>query len=127
MTHIPEIHIDLQPQFGKKTSNTIEIVICKKLKKINLDFDYQDVEFDLEDLSSIFDKIATDRQKFLIKMNKSKTYKSIEDVVTSRYWLDEEDKKKYDLIEEQDEREIEINDRDLSNRIFDTFKKENKK
>ena len=33
-------------------------------------------------------------------------------------------KKKYDLIEEQDEREIEINDRDLSDRIFDTFKKE---
>ena len=60
-------------------------------------------------------------------MNKSKTYKGKKDVVTSKYWLDEEDKEKYDLIEEQDEREIEINDRDLSNRIFDTFKKENKK
>ena len=127
MKNLREIDIDVDPYFGIKTSNTIEIVNCKKLKKINLDFDYQDVEFDLEELSSIFDKIATDRQKFLIKMNKSKTYKSKEDVVTSRYWLDEEDKKKYDLIEEQDEREIEINDRDLSNRIFDTFKKENKK
>ena len=59
-------------------------------------------------------------------MNKNKTYKDKEDVVTGRYWLNEEDKEKYDLIEEQDEREIEINNRDLSKRIFDTFKKGNK-
>ena len=87
MKNLREIDIDVDPYFGIKTSNTIEIVNCKKLEKIDLDFDYQDVEFDLEELSSIFDKIATDRQKFLIKMNKSKTYKSKEDVVTSRYWL----------------------------------------
>ena len=36
-------------------------------------------------------------------------------------------KKKYDLIEEQEEREIEINNKDLSDRIFDTFKKKDKK
>jgi len=124
MKNLREIDIDVDPYFGIKTGNTIEIVNCKKLKKINLDFDYQDVEIDLEELSLIFDKIATDRQKFLIKMNKNKTYRNKEDVVTSRYYLNEEDKEKYDLIEEQDEREIEINDRDLSDRIFDTFKKE---
>ena len=124
MKNLREINIYVDPYFCIKTGNTIEIVNCKKLKKINLDFDYQDVEIDLEELSLIFDKIATDRQKFLIKMNKNKTYKSKEDVVTSRYYLNEEDKDKYDLIEEQDEREIEINNRDLSDRIFDTFKKE---
>ena len=127
MKNLREINIDVDPYFGIKTSNTIEIVNCKKLKKINLDFDYQDVEFDLEELSLIFDKIATDRQKFLIKMNKNKTYRDKEDVVISRYYLNEEDKEKYDLIEEQNEREIEINNRDLSDMIFDTFKKGNKK
>ena len=54
-----------------QTANTIEIVNCKKLKKINLDFNYQDVEIDLEELSLIFDKIASDRQKFLIKIIKN--------------------------------------------------------
>jgi len=127
MRDLREIDIDVDPYFGIKTANTIEIVNCKKLKKINLNFDYQDVEIDLEELNLIFNKISTDRQKFLIKMNKNKTYKSKEDVVTSRYYLNEEDKEKYDLIEEQDEREIEINNRDLSDMIFDTFKKKNKK
>ena len=83
MRNLKEIDIDVDPYFGIKTSNTIEIVNCKKLKKINLVFNSSDVEFDLEKLSLIFDKIATDRQKFLIKMNKSKTYKSKEDVVSS--------------------------------------------
>ena len=127
MKNLREIDIDVDPYFGIKTANTIEIVNCETLKKINLDFDYQDVEIDLDELNLIFDKISTDRQKFLIKMNKNKTYKSKKDVVTSRYWLNEEDKEKYDLIDEQEEKEIEINDRDLSDRIFDTFKKENKK
>ena len=127
MRNLREIDIDVDPYFGIKTANTIEIVNCKKLKKINLDFDYQDVEIDLEELNLIFDKIATDRQKFLIKMNKNKTYRDKEDVVISRYYLNEEDQEKYDLIEEQDEREIEINNEDLSDRIFDTFKKKNKK
>jgi hypothetical protein len=127
MKNLREIDIDVDPYFGIKTANTIEIVNCETLKKINLDFDYQDVEIDLDELNLIFDKIATDRQKFLIKMNKNKTYKDKEDVVTSRYWLNEEDKEKYDLIEEQEEREIEINNKDLSDRIFDTFKKKDKK
>ena len=48
-------------------------------------------------------------------------------MVISRYYLNEEDKEKYDLIEEQNEREIEINNRDLSDIIFDTFKKKDKK
>ena len=95
MRNLREIDIDVDPYFGIKTANTIEIVNCKKLKKINLDFDYQDVEIDLEELNLIFDKIATDRQKFLIKMNKNKTYRDKEDVVISRYYLNEEDKEKY--------------------------------
>ena len=125
--NLREIDINVDPYFGIKTANTIEIVNCKKLKKINLDFGYQDVEIDLDELNLIFDKISTDRQKFLIKMNKSKTYKNEKDVIKGKYRLNEEDQEKYDLIEEQDEREIEINDRDLSDMIFDTFKKKNKK
>ena len=92
-----------------------------------MDFDYQDVEINIEESKLIFDKISTERQKFLIKMNESKAYKDKEDVVISRYYLKEEDQEKYDLIQEQDEREIEINNRDLSDRIFDTFKKKDKK
>ena len=60
-------------------------------------------------------------------MNKSKTYKNEKGAIYGKYKLNEEDQEKYDLIEEQDERGIEINDRDLSDRIFDTLKKENKK
>ena len=81
MKNLTEIDIDVDPYFGIKTSNTIEIANCKKLKKINLDFDYQDVEINIEESKLIFDKISTERQKFLIKMNESKAYKDKEDVV----------------------------------------------
>ena len=50
-------------------SNTIEIINCKQLNDIRLKFDYRDLKIDINELNLIFDKISTNRQKFLIKMN----------------------------------------------------------
>ena len=80
------------------------------------------MKIDIKELNSIFDKISTDRQKFLIKMNKDKAYKD-KDLVDSRYDLNEDDKEKYDQIEEQDERNISINGDSLSDMIFKTYQK----
>jgi hypothetical protein len=55
-------------------------------------------------------------------MNKEETYKD-EGLVDSRYDLNEDDKKKYDQIEEQDERNISINGDSLSDMIFKTYQK----
>ena len=59
-------------------------------------------------------------------MNKDKAYKD-KDLVDSRYDLNEDDKEKYDQIEEKDERNININGDSLSNMIFKTYKKKIKK
>ena len=59
-------------------------------------------------------------------MNKDKAYKD-KDLVDSRYDLNEDDKEKYDQIEEKDERNISINGDSLSNMIFETYKKKIKK
>ena len=59
-------------------------------------------------------------------MNKEKAYKD-KDLVDSRYDLNEDDKEKYDQIEEKDERNININGDSLSNMIFETYKKKIKK
>jgi hypothetical protein len=59
-------------------------------------------------------------------MNKDKAYKD-KDLVDSRYDLNEDDKEKYDQIEEKDERNININGDSLSNMIFETYKKKIKK
>jgi hypothetical protein len=59
-------------------------------------------------------------------MNKYKAYKD-KDLVDSRYDLNEDDKEKYDQIEEKDERNININGDSLSNMIFETYKKKIKK
>ena len=126
MKHLKEFEIDIDPYFGIKTSNIIEIANCKKLSKIKLKFDYRELKIDIKELRLIFDKIATKRQKFLIEINENKTYKD-EDVVISRYYLNEEDKEKYDLIEEEEERDVEINGHSLETTIFDTFKKKEKK
>ena len=77
-------------------------------------------------LEEIFNKISTERQQFLIKMNKDKAYKD-KDLVDSRYDLNEDDKEKYDQIKEQNERKIKINGDNLSNMIFETYKKKIKK
>ncbi|MDA9645174.1 hypothetical protein N9T36_01075, partial [bacterium] len=120
--NLDEIEIDIDPCFGIKTLNTIEIINCKNLTNIKLKFDYRNLKIDIKELNSIFDKISTDRQKFLIKMNKDKAYKD-KDLVDSRYDLNEDDKEKYDQIEEQDERNISINGDSLSDMIFKTYQK----
>ena len=73
----------------------------------------------------LFNKIATKRQKFLIQINENKTYKN-KDVVKYRWHLNEEDKEKYDLIEEEEERDMKINGHNLETTIFNTFEKKEK-
>ena len=126
LKNLKKIDIDIDAYFGIKTLNTIEIANCNNLSFIKLQFDYRDYKIDIEELNLIFDKISTERQKFLLKKNKDKAYKD-KDLINHRYDLNEEDQEKYDLIEKQDERKIKINNKDLSDRIFDTFKKKDKK
>ena len=59
-------------------------------------------------------------------MNKDKAYKD-KDLIDSRYDLTDEDKEKYDQIEQKDERNIRINGENLSDIIFETYKKKVKK
>ena len=122
MKNLNEIEIDIDPYFGIKTLNTIEIINCKNLSDIKLKFDYRNFKIDIKELNLIFDKISTDRQKFLIKMNKDKAYKD-KDLVDSRYDLNEDDKEKYDQIKKQNERKIKINGENLSDIIFKTYQK----
>ena len=126
MKNLNEIEIDIDPYFGIKTLNTIEIINCKNLSDIKLKFDYRKFKIDIKELNLIFDKISTKRQQFLIKMNKDKAYKD-KDLVDSRYDLNEDDKEKYDQIEEQDERNISINGDSLSDMIFKIYQKKTKK
>jgi len=126
MKNLNEIEIDIDPYFGIKTLNTIEIVNCKNLSDIKLKFGYRSFKIDIKELNLIFDKISTKRQQFLIKMNKEKAYKD-KDLVDSRYDLNEDDKEKYDQIKKQNERKIKINGDNLSNMIFETYKKKIKK
>lgn len=122
MKNLNEIEIDIDPYFGIKTLNTIEIINCKNLSDIKLKFDYRNFKIDIKELNLIFDKISTDRQKFLIKMNKDKAYKD-KNLVDSRYDLNEDDKEKYDQIKKQNERKIKINGENLSDIIFKTYQK----
>ena len=126
MKNLKKIDIDITPYFGINISNTIEIINCKQLNDIRLKFDYRDLKIDINELNLIFDKISSDRKKFLIKMNKDKAYKD-KDLIDSRYDLTDEDKEKYDQIEQKDERNIRINGENLSDIIFETYKKKVKK
>ena len=126
MKDLEEFKIAIDAYFGIKTLNTIEIANCKKLNKIVLEIDWTDLKIDIKELRLIFDKIATERQKFLIKMNENKTYKD-KDVIDGRYALNEEDREKYDLIKDEDERSLSINEKNLDTSIFDTYKKKDKK
>ena len=126
MKNLKKIDIVINPYFGINTLNTIEIINCKQLNDIRLKFDYRDLKIDINELNLIFDKISSDRQKFLIKMNKDKAYKD-KDLIDSRYDLTDEDKEKYDQIEQKDERNIRINGENLSDIIFETYKKKVKK
>ena len=66
-----------------------------------------------KELEELFDKIATDRQKFLLNLQKKNLEKDI-----SSYNLSEKDEEDYKSIKEQDESEIKIN----NNNIFDKLK-----
>ena len=122
LKNLKEIDIDIDAYFGIKTLNTIEIANCINLSFIKLQFDYRDYKIDIKELNLIFDKISTERQKFLLKKNKDKAYKD-KDLIEYRYELNEDDKEKYDNIENQDTRSIKINGEDLSTTIFNTYKK----
>jgi hypothetical protein len=126
MKNLKKIDIVINPYFGINTLNTIEIINYKELNDIRLKFNYRDLKIDINELNLIFDKISTERQKFLIKMNKDKAYKD-KDLIDSRYDLTDEDKEKYDQIEQKDERNIRINGENLSDIIFETYKKKVKK
>ena len=122
---------DQSKKYLEKNHNLIYSLQKKQIKyefisKIKLKFDYRELKIDIKELRLIFDKIATKRQKFLIEINENKTYKD-KDVVDSRYDLNEEDKEKYDLIEKEEERDVEINGHSLETTIFNTFKKKEKK
>jgi phosphoribosylformylglycinamidine synthase len=118
--------ITIDPNFGIKTQNTIDIVNCKKIASISLNVNWTYFKIDIKELNLIFDKIATDRQKFLINANKDKKYKDIE-LIDSRTDLDEEDKERYDLITEDVERRLVICAELLDTTIFNTYKKKVKK
>ena len=120
--NLKKIDIDIDAYFGIKTLNTIEIANCNHLSDVKLSFNYRDYKIDIKELSLIFDKISTERQKFLLKKNKDKAYKD-KDLIEYRYELNEDDKEKYDNIENQDTRSIKINGKDLSTTIFNTYKK----
>ena len=126
MKQLETFWITIDPNFGIKTQNTIDIVNCKKIASISLNVNMVYFKIDIEELNLIFDKISTKRQQFLIKMNKDKGYKD-KDLVDSRYDLNEDDKEKYDQIEEQDERNISINGDSLSDMIFKIYQKKTKK
>ncbi len=122
MKDIEVLEIYIDGYFGIRAHNITEIENLKKLKKINIKFDYNDLKIDIKELRLLFNKIATKRQKFLIQINENKTYKN-KDVVKYRWHLNEEDKEKYDLIEEEEERDMEINGHNLETTIFNTFEK----
>jgi len=126
MKQLETFYIAIDPNFGIKTQNTIDIVNCKKITKIDLSIDWTDFKIDIKELNLIFNKIATERQKFLINANKDKKYKDKE-LIDSRYDLDEEDQEKYDLFTDKDENVIEINNESLNTTIFNLHKKKIKK
>ena len=72
LKNLKKIDIDIDAYFGIKTLNTIEIANCINLSFIKLQFDYRDYKIDIKELSLIFDKISTERQKFLLKKIKIK-------------------------------------------------------
>ena len=126
MKQLDRFRIGIDPNFGIKTQNTIDIINCKKITSISLNVNWTYFKIDIKELNLIFDKIATDRQKFLINANKDKKYKDIE-LIDSRTDLDEEDKERYDLITEDVERRLVICAELLTTTIFNTYKKKVKK
>ena len=126
MKQLDRFRISIDPNFGIKTQNTIDIINCKKITSISLNVNWTYFKIDIKELNLIFDKIATDRQKFLINANKDKKYKDIE-LIDSRTDLDEEDQERYDLITEDVEKRLVICGETLTRTIFNAYKKKVKK
>ena len=122
MKQLNTFWITIDPNFGIKTQNTIDIINCKKITSISLNVNWTYFKIDIKELNLIFDKIATERQKILINANKDKKYKDIE-LIDTRTDLDEEDKERYDLITEDVERRLVICGENLTTTIFNTYKK----
>ena len=122
MKQLDRFRISIDPNFGIKTQNTIDIINCKKITSISLNVNWTYFKIDIKELNLIFDKIATERQKILINANKDKKYKDIE-LIDTRTDLDEEDKERYDLITEDVERRLVICGENLTTTIFNTYKK----
>ena len=126
MKQLDRFRISIDPNFGIKTQNTIDIINCKKITSISLNVNWTYFKIDIKELNLIFDKIATERQKFLINANKDKKYKDIE-LIDSRTDLDEEDQERYDLITEDVEKRLVICGETLTTTIFNAYKKRVKK
>ena len=97
----------------------IQEILNLKAKKISISQE----KFKTEDLEKIFDKIATKREKFLLDFNK----KNKGEEVLSYYKLDEENKKLYDEVEDEDENELEIGGSGILNILVKRIKKNNTK
>ena len=105
--NIEELRVSFDENIGTRLKNTIE------LAKSKMHFIINDEKITIKELEELFDKIATDRQKFLLNLHKKNLEKDI-----SSYNLSEKDEEDYKSIKEQDESEIKIN----NNNIFDKLK-----
>jgi hypothetical protein len=105
--NIEELRVSFDENIGTRLKNTIE------LAKSKIHFIINDEKITIKELEELFDKIATDRQKFLLNLQKKNLEKDI-----SSYNLSEKDEEDYKSIKEQDESEIKIN----NNNIFDKLK-----
>ena len=105
--NIEELRVSFDENIGTRLKNTIE------LAKSKMHFIINDEKITIKELEELFEKIATDRQKFLLNLQKKNLEKDI-----SSYNLSEKDEEDYKSIKEQDESEIKIN----NNNIFDKLK-----
>jgi len=115
---LEQLKLRFDSYIGTRLFNVQEIVNLKA-KKIGI----SEEKFKTEDLEKIFDKIVTKRQKFLLDFNK----KNKGEEVLSAYKLDEENKKLYDEIEDEDENELEIDGHGILDILVKRIKKEQKK
>ena len=106
---LEQLKLRFDSYIGTRLFNVQEIVNLKA-KKIGI----SEEKFKTEDLEKIFDKIVTKRQKFLLDFNK----KNKGEEVLSAYKLDEENKKLYDEVEDEDENEFIGTDYESSLRSF---------
>ena len=113
-----QLSLRIDSYIGTRVFNAQEIVNLK-IKKINI----PDEKFKTEDLEKIFDKIGTKREKFLVDINKKTEEKKIE----YGHQLDDVNKKLYDEIEEEEERDLELSNNNIKNILIDRAEKGKKK